>query len=128
MQLKDQVRRNWKVVTAVTAVSAIGITGLALADPGSASTDPDPIRLSDRTPITQVTQTPDTTIPGVSFGTIDLNNDSPFDSLATATATPEAATPDESPSPSVETPGDSPTTASPADSPGSADSSSVDSP
>lgn len=128
MQLKDQVKRNWKVVTAVTAVSAIGITGLAVADPGSDSTDPDPIRLSDRTQITQVTPVTNTTIPGVSFGTIDLNNDSPFDSLSTATATPDAAAPDDTPVASIETPVDSPATASPTDSPGSADSSSVDSP
>lgn len=113
MQLKDQVKRNWKVVTAVTAVSAIGITGLALADPGNEGADPDPIRLSDRTGITQVAQVTNTTIPGVSFGTIDLNNDSPFDSIATAS--PQAATPDD------------PATASPAD-PTTPDSASVESP
>ena len=55
MQLKDQIRRNWKVTAAVTAVTAIGITGLAMADPGRGSSDPDPINLNDRTPITEVT-------------------------------------------------------------------------
>ena len=93
MQLKDQIKKNWKVVTAVTAVSAIGITGLAMAQPGNNGANPDAINLNDRTEISQVNTTTAPTIPGVSFGDLDPTNDSPFDSLDTATASVNTVSP-----------------------------------
>ena len=100
MQLKNQARKNWKVVAAVTAASAIGISGLAFADPGNGSNDPNPIDLKDRTEITtQVTTA--TSFPGVTFNTLmsatDTGTNSPFDDTTTgtfdsisATASPDA--------------------------------------
>ena len=102
MQLKNQARKNWKVVAAVTAASAIGISGLAFADPGNGSNDPNPIDLKDRTEITtQVTTA--TSFPGVTFNTLlsatDTGTNSPFDDTTTgtfdsisATASPDTAT------------------------------------
>lgn len=102
MQLKNQARKNWKVVAAVTAASAIGVSGLAFADPGNGSNDPNPIDLKDRTEITtQVTTA--TSFPGVTFNTLmsatDTGTNSPFDDTTTgtfdsisATASPDTAT------------------------------------
>jgi hypothetical protein len=94
VQLKNQVRKNWKVVAAVTAASAIGVSGLAFADPGNGSNDPNPIDLKDRTEITQVTT--ETSFPGVSFNTLlsatDTDTNSPFDDTTTGTFDSMSAT------------------------------------
>ena len=113
MQLKAQIRRNWKVVAAVSTVSAIGITGLAVADPGRKSGDLDPINLSERTEITQITEPTTTTIPGVSFGTVDLGNDSPFDDVPTA----HSVTPDTPVTPASPTSLNTPSTPASPDTP-----------
>jgi len=56
MQTKDQWNRgkNWKVITAVGVMGALGVSGLALAGPGSSS-EPEAITLDDARPVTSVT-------------------------------------------------------------------------
>jgi len=78
MQLKDQVKksRDWKVVAALATVSALGISGLALADSGDPTT-PNLIDLKDRTEITKVTSAPTL---GSDFANLALSADSPNDS------------------------------------------------
>lgn len=66
MQIKDQVKRNWKVVTAAAAVSAIGITGLAMAQPERGGDGPDAINLNDRTEVGETTTTTDLPVSSVS--------------------------------------------------------------
>jgi hypothetical protein len=103
MQLRNQngKQKNWKVVAAVTAASAIGLSGLALANPGNGSGAPDSIRLRDRTEITQVT-TAVTAPGGTTFNTVlsaslDTASDSPFTDSMTDSVSPSM----ESISPSV---------------------------
>lgn len=117
MQLKNQngKQRDWKVVAAITAASAIGLSGLALANPGDGSDAPDPIRLRDRTEITEVTTA--VTTPGslanLLSASVDSTNDSPFtdtDTISVDTNSPSPDTPSPD-SPSPETP--SPDTPSP---------------
>lgn len=109
MQLKSQdgKSRDWKVVTAITAASAIGLSGLALANPGDGSIPPDPINLQDRTEITQVVT--GVTTPGafsnLLSASVDSTNDSPFtDTLTNDTMSPSV----ESDSPSMDTASASP--------------------
>ncbi|HEX7098383.1 MAG TPA: hypothetical protein VF377_04020 [Acidimicrobiia bacterium] len=57
MQTKRQWKnsRNWKVVGAVAAASALGLTGIAVANEGGSANEPEPIRLQDTTKVTEVT-------------------------------------------------------------------------
>ncbi|HLU52675.1 MAG TPA: hypothetical protein VK011_03680 [Acidimicrobiia bacterium] len=57
MQTKGQWKnsRNWKVVGAVAAASALGLTGIAVASEGGSANEPEPIRLQDTTKVTEVT-------------------------------------------------------------------------
>ena len=128
MQTKEQGRRprNWKVVAAIATASALGVSGLALAGPEDGSDDPDPIKLSDKTSITEVTvaKSTSTTLAnlGIDVDTLDSAS-SPFDDSA---ASPEPAqapvasadSPDPEPAPPAD---DSPDQAS-AQSPASAQS------
>lgn len=87
MQTKEQGKspKDWKVIAAVATASALGLSGLALADSGSRTDTPDPINLEDRTPITEVTvaKTTSTTLAdlGVKVASADSAS-SPFDEPA----------------------------------------------
>ena len=101
MQLKNQKgqQRNWKVVAAVTAASAIGLSGLALANPGDGASKPDSIQLRDRTEIAKLTS--NVTAPGtfqILMSATDTGNDSPFGDVL------ETGSPSDSPSPDSPSP------------------------
>jgi hypothetical protein len=133
MQTRDQQSKrskDWKVIAALTAASALGVSGLALAGSSDGPSNPDPIDLRDRTAITSVT-TPSavpTTIAQLLEASADsqLSTDSPFDdvdSVSTALVDSPA---------SVDSPEQSAAEVSPASddspaSPVSADSASADS-
>lgn len=95
MQTKDQGRtpKDWRVIAAVATASALGVTGLALADSDSGTETPDPINLVDRTPITEVTvaKTTSTTLAdlGVRVASADSVS-SPFDEPAPTTTITES--------------------------------------
>lgn len=55
MKTQDQSKRPKEGFAAVATASALGLSGLALADSNDGSTVPDPIVLEDRTPVTEVT-------------------------------------------------------------------------
>ncbi len=112
MQTKEQGRRpkNWKVVAAIATASALGVSGLALAGPDDRSDDPDPIKLSEQTPITEVTvaKTTSTTLADLGFDVDTLDSaSSPFDDSAAPTTTnadsvasvASAASPEPAPAP-----------------------------
>jgi hypothetical protein len=92
MQTRDQAKspKNWKVVAAIATASALGLSGLALADSDERADIPDPINLEDRTPMTEVTvaTTTSTTLAdlGVRVDTVDSAS-SPFDEQATPLVT-----------------------------------------
>jgi hypothetical protein len=133
MQTRDQQTKrskDWKVVAALTAVSALGVSGLALAGSSDGPSNPDPIDLRDRTAITSVT-TPSsmpTTIAQLLEASADsqLSTDSPFDDVdSVSTALVDSPV-------SVDSPAQSAAEVSPASddspaSPVSADSASADS-
>jgi hypothetical protein len=133
MQTRDQQSnrsKDWKVIAALTAASALGVSGLAFAGSSDGPSNPDPIDLRDRTAITSVT-TPSsvpTTIAQLLEASADsqLSTDSPFDDVdSVSTAL------DDSPV-SVDSPEQSAAEVSPASddspaSPVSADSASADS-
>ena len=111
MQTKEQGKypKDWKVIAAVATASALGLSGLALADSGSRTDTPDPITLEDRTPITEVTvaKTTSTTLAdlGVRVSSADSAS-SPFDepaappsTLADSVASASAASPEPAPAP-----------------------------
>jgi hypothetical protein len=132
MQLKDQAKksRDWKTVAALTTLSALGVSGLALADSGD-PTVPDSIDLKDRTEIAQLATptTPGGDFPAIAFSA-DSANDSPFDDIASVASasvdSPASPTSVESPAESpasVESPAESPAgVESPAESPASVES------
>jgi len=109
MESKDQGRRpkDWKVVAAIATASALGLTGLALADSNDNSDTPDPINLEDRTPVTEVTvaKTTSSTLAdlGVRVDSLDSAG-SPFDEPAAppttiADSAASAASADPAPAP-----------------------------
>jgi hypothetical protein len=92
MQTKEQGKspKDWKVIAAVATASALGISGLALADSGSRTDTPDPINLEDRTPITEVTvaKTTSTTLADIGVRVSGADSaSSPFDEPAASPAT-----------------------------------------
>lgn len=112
MQTKEQGKspKDWKVIAAVATASALGLSGLALADSGSRTDTPDPIDLEDRIAITEVTvaKTTSTTLAdlGVRVSSADSAG-SPFDEPAAPPITmadsvasaASAASPDPAPAP-----------------------------
>ena len=92
MQTKEQGKspKDWKVIAAVATASALGLSGLALADSSSRTDTPDPINLEDRAPITEVTvaKTTSTTLAdlGVKVASADSAS-SPFDEPAAPPST-----------------------------------------
>jgi hypothetical protein len=139
MQTRDQQSKrskDWKVIAALTAASALGVSGLALAGSSDGPSNPDPIDLRDRTAITSVT-TPSsmpTTIAQLLEASADsqLSTDSPFDDVdSVSTALVDSPASVDSPV-SVDSPEQSAAEVSPASddspaSPVSADSASADS-
>lgn len=131
MQLKDQWKKgkDWKVVTAVAAVSALGISGFALAEPGGTS-EPDSIELVDQQSVDSVdTNSVPTTVQEAlnrvmeSVASGEQSTDSPLDqvvsvqSAQSAPSAQSAQSPANSPADSpLQSPADSPA-ASPVDSP-----------
>ncbi|MGH8953244.1 MAG: hypothetical protein ACRDX9_17715 [Acidimicrobiia bacterium] len=112
MEAKDQGKgpKDWKVVAAVATASALGLSGLALADSDDGSRTPDPINLEDVTPITEVTvaKTTSTTLAdlGVQVDTLDSAS-SPFDAPArTTTIADSVASADPAPAPAPAPPAD----------------------
>jgi hypothetical protein len=128
MQTKEQSKRNWKVIAATTAVSALGLGGAAIADSRDNAPAPAQISLSERANIKAVTDLPLVASIG---GDQSADLDSPFDDFSQRTGD---ASPDSSPSTfdSPDSPAsvDSPdvTPAAQADSPASVDSPTDDSP
>ncbi|HSJ82186.1 MAG TPA: hypothetical protein VLA91_00065 [Acidimicrobiia bacterium] len=119
MQTKEQGKspRDWKVIAAVATASALGLSGLALADSDSRTDTPDPINLEDRTPITEVTVAKTSTTLadlGVRVSSADSAS-SPFDEPAAPPVTMadsvasvgSAASPEPAPAPAVQPAADS---------------------
>jgi len=137
MQTREQMK-NWKVVASVATVAALGVSGLAIANPGDATSTPSPIEIEDRRQNSDVTFTSTTQsrfeiVPGHSVSPGDDSLDTPLasanldspDRQSEDADSPEVAdSPDSGDSPdSVSAPADSPDPAdSPADSPDVADS------
>jgi len=111
MQTKEQGKspKDWKVIAAVATASALGLSGLALADSGSRTDTPDPINLEDRTPITEVTVAKATSTTLADLGLRVSSADSassPFDEPSPPTTMADsvasaasAASPDPAPAP-----------------------------
>jgi hypothetical protein len=126
--------RDWKVIAAAATVSALGVSGLALAGNSGEHGEPDPINLSDRTSITEVTTTSSipTTLAQLLADSADSQSvESPFDDPATVSAASVSAASPASPASvaskaSADSPAPAPAPA-PADSPASVDSASADS-
>jgi hypothetical protein len=97
MQTREMWKNSkWKMVAGAATLSALGISGLALADPSSPGV-PEPIELSDQVQVSDVrnvtTTLPDFVV-GVSGGPVD-DLDSPFDDNGTGdTASVTGDTPD----------------------------------
>lgn len=97
MQTREMWKNNkWKMVAGAATLSALGISGLALADPSSSGV-PNSIELSDQVQVSDV-RNGTTTLPdfvrGVSGGQFD-DLDSPFDDTGTGdTASVTGDTPD----------------------------------
>lgn len=110
MQTPDQWTRSrkWKVAASVAAASALGITGVALAGGEGGSDDPEPIRLSDSTNLTEVTTTtrsvPTTVEEAVRMGAETASVSSPLDSMETQASAVSPASPDTQASPSPASP------------------------
>jgi hypothetical protein len=132
MQTKEQGKspKDWKVIAAVATASALGLSGLALADSGSRTDTPDPINLEDRTPITEVTvaKTTSTTLAdlGVRVSSADSAS-SPFDEPApppptvadSVASVGSAASPEPAPAPAPQPAADSGASADSGDNSGS---------
>jgi hypothetical protein len=97
MQTREMWKNNkWKMVAGAATLSALGISGLALADPSSSGV-PNSIELSDQVQVSDA-RNGTTTLPdfvrGVSGGPLD-DLDSPFDDTGTGdTASVSGDTPD----------------------------------
>jgi len=132
MQTKDQDKtpKDWKVIAAVATASALGLSGLALADSDSGTQTPDPINLVDRTPITEVTvaKTTSTTLADLGVRVVSADSvSSPFDEPAPTTTITESAASVASPEPAPSVVADSPDVASPDVAPTASPDGSVDS-
>jgi hypothetical protein len=133
MQTKEQWKRNWKVIAATTAVSALGLGGAAIADSRDSSAAPAPISLSDRANIKAVTNR-NLPLVGSTGADLSADLDSPFADFSQQTGdSPDAdspASPSTFDSPDSPASLDSPdvTPAAQADSPASVDSPADDSP
>ncbi|HUP17128.1 MAG TPA: hypothetical protein VM848_13895 [Acidimicrobiia bacterium] len=98
MQTREMWKNSkWKMVAGAATLSALGISGLALADPSSPGV-PESIELSDQVQVSDARNGP-TTLPdfvrGVSGGPFD-DLDSPFDDTGTGdTASVTGDTPDD---------------------------------
>jgi hypothetical protein len=89
MQLKSQTgkARDWKVIAAVATASALGVSGLALADTGGPDRAPDAINLRDRAEISQLNsqvETPSSEFPPLVFS-VESTDDSPLDDNSPST-------------------------------------------
>ena len=98
MQTREMWKNSkWKMVAGAATLSALGISGLALADPSSPGV-PESIELSDQVQVSDarnVTTTLPDFVVGVSGGLAD-DLDSPFDDNATGdTASVTGDTPDD---------------------------------
>ena len=122
MQTREMWKNSkWKMVAGAATLSALGISGLALADPSSPGV-PDSIELSDQVQVSDsrnVTTTLPDFVRGVSGGQFD-DLDSPFDDtgtgdtasvtgdspdgLDTLSADPASDSPEVVPSPTVPAP------------------------
>ena len=130
MQTREQMK-NWKVVASVATVAALGVSGLAIANPGDATSTPPPIEIEDRRPnqdatFTSTTQSRFEIVPGPSVSPGDDDSlDTPLASAGLDSPDPvdsPADSPADSPDP-VDSPADSPDPVdSPADSPDPVDS------
>jgi hypothetical protein len=142
MQTREQIK-NWKAVASVATAAALGVSGLAIANPGDAAETPPPIEIEDRRANVNLTVTSTThpgfeVVPGPSLSPGDDSLDSPLASsdLGTSYDSPEVddsptagGSPDvaDSPDPSgdssdsPDTDDDSPDTDDSADSTDSAD-------
>ncbi len=84
--------KKWKVVAGVTTAGILGVSGLALAGPGTDPENPGSIDLRDRndlgssTSITSASSSTDFTYPSFMFShSADTQLNSPFDNTATTT-------------------------------------------
>ena len=132
MQTKEQWKRNWKVIAATTAVSALGLGGAAIADSRDNAAAPAPISLSERANIKAVSNR-NLPLVGSIGGDQSADLDSPFDDLSQQTGgdSPDSpASPSTFDSPDSSASVDSPdiTPAAQAESPSSVDSPADDSP
>lgn len=100
MQTKEQWDRptNWKVVAAVAAASALGLSGLAVATTGGSEQGPDPIDLQDRSDVSSTTigSSSNSTVPttvGQALDQVSGSLDSPFDDSGRNAASPGAHSP-----------------------------------
>jgi hypothetical protein len=91
MQLRNQgpKTKNWKVVAAVATASALGVSGLALADTGGPESAPGAINLRDRAEISQINSQLETPQSDVPLLIVDNTNDSPFDDNSAVTGDAE---------------------------------------
>lgn len=139
MQTRKQWKgvKDWKVVSAVAGVSALGLSGIALAGPGDPQSTADEIQLRERTAVTDVTVTSLGTVTpstgpdplgGAAESGLSASADSSLDSLSPDSPSPDSPSPDSPLSVSPPSP-DSPSPDSPSPvSPPSPDSPSPDSP
>lgn len=84
MQTRDQAKgsKTWKIVASVAAASALGLSGIALANDDGRSSAPEPITLDDTTKVTQVstpTTVPTTVQEAVRMGADTASVASPLD-------------------------------------------------
>jgi hypothetical protein len=82
MQTREQIK-NWKVVASVATAAALGVSGLAIANPGDAAETPPPIEIEDRRANVDLTVTSTThpgfeVVPGPSLSPGDDSLDSPL--------------------------------------------------
>lgn len=135
MQTKEQMK-NWKVVASVATVAALGVSGLAIASPGSQRDFPAPIEIQDQRTSGETFATTTSlgfeVVPAPAFGADSL--DSPLASVSFDSPSPDSASPDslslDSPSvgsPSTTTAKGTPSAGSPSVDSWSADSPSPDS-
>jgi hypothetical protein len=102
MQTREQIK-NWKVVASVATAAALGVSGLAIANPGNAADTPPPIEIEDRRANADLTVTSTTqlagfeVVPGPSLSPADDSLDSPLASSDLATRDVDSPDVDDSP-------------------------------